>query len=111
MSYPADLIGTVYVRIYNEVLTFCIGRKRTIHIGSFFFVIGSVLQTAAHNIGTLYAGRFVGGLGIGQMSAVVPLYISETAETDIRGRLISIYQVSLCITKKNHITSNTLNSL
>ena len=77
VSYPADIVG----------------RKRTIHIGSLFFIIGSVLQTSANNLGTLYSGRFVGGLGIGIMSAVVPLYISETAETAVRGRLISIYQV------------------
>jgi len=81
VSYPCDMIG----------------RKRTIHEGSLFFIVGSILQTSAHNIGTLYAGRFIGGLGIGQMSAVVPLYISETAETEIRGRLISIYQFMITI--------------
>lgn len=81
VSYPCDYIG----------------RKRTIHEGSAFFIVGCILQTSAHNIGTLYAGRFIGGLGIGQMSAVVPLYISETAQTSIRGRLISIYQFMITI--------------
>jgi MFS family permease len=55
--------------------------------------VGAVLQTTSFNIEMLYGGRFVAGLGIGVMSAVVPLYISECAETAVRGRLISIYQV------------------
>ncbi len=44
---------------------------------------------------TLFICRFVSGFGIGILSAVVPLYISETAETKVRGRLISVYQVRI----------------
>lgn len=38
-------------------------------------------------------GRIVTGLGIGALSAVVPLYQSETAPKEIRGSLVATYQV------------------
>jgi hypothetical protein len=45
----------------------------------------------------------VGGLGIGQLSATVPLYIAETSPTEIRGRLTSIYQVWRVLLGRKHV--------
>jgi len=74
-----------------------IGRKRTIQTSTILFVVGVLLQTIAKDINTFYGGRVVGGLGIGQLSATVPLYIAETSPTNIRGRLTSIYQLMITI--------------
>ncbi|KAJ3040798.1 hypothetical protein HDV00_010413 [Rhizophlyctis rosea] len=73
------------------------GRKRSLLIGAFTFIIGVAFQTGASEIGLLYAGRFISGVGVGISSQVVPLYISETAHTSVRGRLISIYQFMITI--------------
>jgi MFS family permease len=81
--------GAIIVSHSADIL----GRKRSIQFGSLIFVIGATLQTAAIHTYMLYAGRVVAGLAVGIMSTVVPLYISETAHTMVRGRLISIYQV------------------
>ncbi|KAF4469560.1 hypothetical protein FALBO_3540 [Fusarium albosuccineum] len=51
-------------------------RKRSIMIAVVIFSIGSALQTAALNFDMLVAGRFIGGVGIGMLSMVVPLYIA-----------------------------------
>ncbi|PRP79259.1 hypothetical protein PROFUN_14242 [Planoprotostelium fungivorum] len=74
-----------------------VGRKMTIMLGGFLFMIGVTMETIAGNIATLYAGRIIAGLGVGFMSATVPVYISETAETTVRGRLIAIYQFMITI--------------
>jgi len=74
-----------------------IGRKWTIQLGGVAFLIGIAMETIAGNLATLYLGRIVAGVGVGLMSATVPLYISETAETEIRGRLIAIYQLMITI--------------
>jgi len=74
-----------------------IGRKWTIMLGGGAFLIGIAMETIAGNIATLYLGRCVAGAGVGLMSATVPLYISETAETEVRGRLIAIYQLMITI--------------
>ncbi|KAM0231524.1 hypothetical protein ACHAP5_011027 [Fusarium lateritium] len=58
--------------------------------------IGVVLQAASTGNGSLplmYVGRFVGGLGVGGASSLVPLYVSECAPRAIRGGLTSFYQL------------------
>ncbi|ODO07210.1 hypothetical protein L198_00789 [Cryptococcus wingfieldii CBS 7118] len=49
-------------------------------IGAFqagFFIIGSIIQTTSFSFAQLVVGRFIGGLGVGLLSAVAPVYISE----------------------------------
>lgn len=38
-----------------------------------FFILGSVLQTAAHEYAMLVVGRFIGGIGIGTLSMTAPM--------------------------------------
>lgn len=40
-------------------------------------------------------GRFVAGLGVGALSAIVPLYSGEAAPRHLRGSLLSLYQVMI----------------
>ncbi|TFK84277.1 general substrate transporter [Polyporus arcularius HHB13444] len=72
-----------------------IGRKRTIIISGWIWVIGSILQCAAVNRGMLVVGRIISGLSVGIASAIVPLYQSEITEPRIRGRLVSMQQWSI----------------
>lgn len=66
-------------------------------LGGAAFLVGIAMETIAGNIATLYCGRIIAGVGVGLMSATVPLYISETADTSVRGRLIAIYQLMITI--------------
>jgi sugar porter (SP) family MFS transporter len=91
------LIGCAFGAVIVSWPSEYFGRRWTIQQGGAFFLLGTILQTGANNIGTLYAGRFIAGFGIGQMSNTVPLYIAETAETRIRGRLIAIYQLMITL--------------
>lgn len=68
------------------------GRKKVIQFASLLWVLGSTLQSAAHNIPTLVAGRVISGLSIGIESAVVPIYQSEITKPNIRGRIVSLQQ-------------------
>lgn len=57
-------------------------------------MVGVVLQTCSAiqgDLGVMYVGRFVAGLGVGAASSLVPLYISECAPRAIRGGLIGKY--------------------
>ncbi|KAJ9255504.1 hypothetical protein DTO212C5_9134 [Paecilomyces variotii] len=65
-----------------------ISRKYSILVAVFVFVIGSVLQTAAVDYAMLTVARFIGGLGIGMLSMVAPLYISEISPPECRGTLL-----------------------
>ena len=41
--------------------------------------------------------RIIGGVGIGVVSIVSPLYISEVAVAQYRGRLVSLYQLAVTV--------------
>ncbi|POS70081.1 hypothetical protein DHEL01_v211526 [Diaporthe helianthi] len=72
-----------------------LSRKRSIMVAVVIFCIGSALQTAAVDYGMLVGGRFIGGLGIGMLSMVVPVYISEISPPEIRGSLLVFEELSI----------------
>lgn len=45
----------------------------------------------------LFAGRIIGGIGIGMFSMVIPLYQAEIAPPELRGSLVSLQQLSITI--------------
>ncbi|KAI4730029.1 general substrate transporter [Aureobasidium sp. EXF-10728] len=73
------------------------GRKSALIYADIIFIIGSVLQTCSalgnRSLATLYAGRVIGGIGVGLISAVVPTYIGENVNKEIRGRCIGTMQL------------------
>ncbi|KAJ3895370.1 general substrate transporter [Lentinula edodes] len=72
------------------------GRRPTILIWAAIFTIGVAIQTATiDSIAQITIGRFIAGLGVGAMSAVVPLYNGETAPKALRGTLLVLYQVQI----------------
>ncbi|KAJ3798677.1 general substrate transporter [Lentinula aff. detonsa] len=72
------------------------GRRPTILIWAGIFTIGVAIQTATvRSIAQITIGRFIAGLGVGAMSAIVPLYNGETAPKALRGTLLVLYQVQI----------------
>jgi len=70
-----------------------IGRKRAIIFGSYIFSLGILFEIIGFKFGLLLTGRLVAGFGNGLMTNAVPLYHSEIAPPDIRGRLVSLFTV------------------
>lgn len=81
--------------IAGDVADF-IGRRLTIIIGCLIFTVGCVLETASTGLGLMVAGRIICGLGVGFISAIIILYMSEICPRKVRGALVSCYQ--FCIT-------------
>ncbi|CAL5221321.1 g3494 [Coccomyxa viridis] len=73
-----------------------LGRKYTMMIGAFCFLVGAILQAAAVDMSMLIIGRIFLGIGIGLANQVAPMYISETAPPSARGGLNIMFQ--LCTT-------------
>ncbi|EON69607.1 hypothetical protein W97_08867 [Coniosporium apollinis CBS 100218] len=61
------------------------------------FNLGVILQTAATDQPMFIAGRFFAGLGVGLISAMIPMYQSETAPKWIRGTIVGTYQLAITI--------------
>ncbi|GAM83807.1 hypothetical protein ANO11243_017970 [Dothideomycetidae sp. 11243] len=81
--------------IAGDVADF-IGRRVTIIVGCIIFVIGVILQVASTTVPLLVVGRVVAGIGVGFVSAIIILYMSEIAPKRVRGSIVAGYQ--LCIT-------------
>ena len=75
-------------------LTDRFGRKWCLIGVSILILIGVIMQSAASgNLGSMYAGRFIGGVGVGAASTINPIYVSENAPRAIRGLLTGLYQL------------------
>lgn len=72
------------------------GRRGSILIWAAIFTAGVAIQTATQrSLPQITIGRFIAGLGVGALSAIVPLYNGETAPKALRGTLLVLYQVQI----------------
>ncbi|KAN0108477.1 high-affinity glucose transporter [Hyaloscypha variabilis] len=74
-----------------------IGRRFSLIASCWVFIFGVILQTAATSLPLFVAGRFFAGFGVGLVSALIPLYQSETAPKWIRGLIVGSYQLAITI--------------
>jgi MFS family permease len=65
------------------------GRRTTVILGCIVYGIGCILQTASSGLGLLVAGRLIAGFGVGFVSAIIILYMSEIAPKAVRGAIVS----------------------
>ncbi|EER27572.1 hypothetical protein D8B26_006344 [Coccidioides posadasii str. Silveira] len=88
--------GTFFGAIIAGDLADFFGRRTTIISGCAVFIVGVALQTASTTVALLVVGRLVAGFGVGFVSAIIILYMSEIAPRRVRGAIVSGYQ--FCIT-------------
>ncbi|KIM23971.1 hypothetical protein M408DRAFT_27419 [Serendipita vermifera MAFF 305830] len=88
-------LGALFGALGAGSLANKLSRRDSIILSSVVFCIGSLLQTIALDLNILMAGRCIGGVGIGALSMLCPLYISEMASPETRGSLISLEQFSI----------------
>ena len=74
-----------------------IGRKRALILTAITFGISGVGSAIPNDLTTFIVARFAGGLAIGGVSMLAPLYISEIAPSTIRGRLVTLYQLAIVV--------------
>ncbi|KAH0383036.1 hexose carrier protein, partial [Aureobasidium melanogenum] len=74
-----------------------ISRKWALTFVVVIFDIGAIIQTASQNYGMLVAGRTIGGIGVGTLALGAPLYISEIAPPNLRGSLLVLESISICL--------------
>ena len=84
--------GTFFGALASAPLADLTGRRMGLIYSCVVFSFGVVLQTAATAIPLFVAGRFFAGFGVGLLSAIVPLYQSESAPKWIRGAIVGMYQ-------------------
>ncbi|KAG2185867.1 hypothetical protein INT43_002305 [Umbelopsis isabellina] len=91
------MAGAFFGALISGPLADYIGRKRSIVLGAAVYIFGSIIQTAADGTSLMITGRVISGVSIGQLSMLVPLYQSEIAPKELRGRLITMQQFAITI--------------
>lgn len=91
------LIGSIAGVAVAGVLSDKLGRKYTMLISAVLFTLSAVGCALCADFQQLVVYRIIGGVGIGVVSIVSPLYISEIAVARYRGMLVSLYQLAITI--------------
>jgi sugar porter (SP) family MFS transporter len=90
--------GCFFGSIGAAILNDRYGRRYTLMGFSLIFLLGAAIQTGAHhNLGMIYGGRVVAGLGIGGMSSVTPIFVAENCPPEVRGRITGLFQEFLVL--------------
>jgi MFS family permease len=72
-----------------------LGRKWTLQLNVFVFIIGAILMVVTPNeLSYIYAGRVLTGVGCGAVTATVPSYIAELSISSIRGILTGLFELA-----------------
>jgi MFS transporter, SP family, sugar:H+ symporter len=93
----ALLLGAMLGAALAGPLSDRMGRKRLIMIAGITFTVGALAAAAAPSAWPLVGARFVIGLAVGSAALVVPLYLSEIAPTELRGRIASLNQMMIVV--------------
>jgi SP family arabinose:H+ symporter-like MFS transporter len=91
------LFGCIVGSAVSGWVTDRYGRKKIMLLVSLLFAATSVACGLAPTALILAASRFVGGLAVGAISVLSPMYIAEIAPASVRGRFTSLYQLSITI--------------
>jgi MFS transporter, SP family, arabinose:H+ symporter len=89
------LVGCIVGVAFSGELSDRVGRKKLLIASAILFLASALGCMLMPSLFWVIAARFIGGVGIGIASNVVPLYISEIAPARSRGRLITYYQFAL----------------
>ncbi len=89
--YVGCMIGTLFTGFFADRF----GRKLPLIISAGIFMISSVLMGWASGYSSLIFWRIIAGLGVGAASMLSPLYIAEVSPASIRGRMVSINQLTI----------------
>lgn len=93
----AALYGTVIGALTGGIPADRFGRKHTLIGIALLFLVSALGSALAGDVIQLSIARFIGGLGVGASSVVAPLYITEMAPAEYRGRLVAAFQFNLVL--------------
>ncbi|KAJ1703039.1 hypothetical protein LUZ63_002818 [Rhynchospora breviuscula] len=87
-----SLIGATIITTFSGAVSDSVGRKPMLIISSLLYFISGLIMLWSPNVYMLLLARLIDGFGIGLSVTLVPVYISETAPSEIRGLLNTLPQ-------------------
>jgi SP family sugar porter-like MFS transporter len=96
-AMSSALVGCLGGAVLSGVLSDRYGRKRLLILSAVLFTISSLGTALAGSFTMFVANRLLGGVGIGLASNLSPLYIAEIAPAAMRGKLVSVNQLTIVV--------------
>jgi sugar porter (SP) family MFS transporter len=91
------LLGAIAGAYFAGTLADKYGRKKALLYIALIFGISSILTGLAFNFSTFILFRILGGFSVGAVSVISPMYLSEMASAQHRGKLVSLYQLAITL--------------
>nr|AAB65790.1 hexose transporter [Aspergillus parasiticus] len=102
-------IGTMIGALVAAPIADRIGRKYSISFWSVIHMVGIIIQIATDDNWVQVAmGRWVAGLVVGALSSIVPMYQSESAPRQVRGAMVSAFQLFVASVFSSLISSTSV---
>ena len=97
VAMTTALVGCLIGAMVAGAMADRFGRKPLLLLAAVLFTVSAV-ATGLFNDFTLFnIARFVGGIGIGVASALSPMYIAEVSPSEVRGKMVSINQMTIVL--------------
>ena len=88
-------LGALLSSIISGRFSDLFGRKKILMAASFLFIMGSLVCSLAISTYYLIVGRLFIGFAVGMSSSIVPVYISEISDKERRGKLVTLFLISV----------------
>lgn len=89
------LVGCIFGACFAGVLSDWMGRKKVLLISAVLFTVSAIGSAIPESLSVFAIARMIGGFAVGAASMLSPLYIAEIAPAHIRGRLVSLNQLTI----------------
>ena len=96
-AQSSALVGCIVGAILSGMLTDRFGRKRLLILAGLMFTLSAVWTALAGDFTAYTIARIIGGLGIGLASNLSPMYIAEISPASMRGKFVSINQLTIVV--------------
>lgn len=97
LAMSIALAGCLVGAMVSGTLADRLGRKPLLLISAFIFLVSAYGTGAFQSFNAFLAARFIGGIAIGIASGLSPMYIAEIAPSHIRGKLVSLNQLTIVL--------------
>lgn len=97
VAMTTALIGCLIGAMVAGALSDKYGRKPLLVCAAVLFTVSAVMTGAVNDFTLFNIARFIGGIGIGVASALSPVYIAEVSPANIRGRMVSLNQMTIVL--------------
>ncbi|MCK4628456.1 MAG: sugar porter family MFS transporter, partial [Sedimentisphaerales bacterium] len=91
------LVGCMVGSVLSGGLSDKFGRRRLLIVSGFLFTLSAIGTGWSESFNAFVIFRLIGGVGIGLASNLSPMYIAEISPASMRGRLVSINQLTIVI--------------